>query len=101
MTVKAGRAFGLDANNGLVALSYGSPPPPAPTIMSVTYQRGVGTTLTWPTFNGRTYQVSYKNTLTDPSWISIGPAIPGTGPTASYTDGTAVGATRFYRVQVQ
>jgi hypothetical protein len=97
--LKAGLGFGLDVNNGLVAISYGTPiPAPAVTLTSVAYAPG-NVTINWNNvFNGHSYQVQYKNTLLDPSWINIGSPITTTNATASYTDTTASGATRFYRV---
>ena len=100
-TLKGGKAFALDVNNGLVALSYGTPPLPPFPITSVSYQTGTGATLTWVSFSNRTYQVTVKNALSDPTWTPVGPTIPAAGATTSYTDVTATGATRYYRVQGQ
>jgi hypothetical protein len=96
--LKGGKAFGLDVNNGLVALSYGTPDAPAPTITAISYQPGPGPTLTWTTFNGRTYQVQYRASLTSGAWGNIGLPIAGNGPTASYTDSASSGGSGFYRV---
>jgi hypothetical protein len=96
--LKAGKGFGLDVNNGLVALTYGMPNAPAPLITSVSYQAGTGTTLTWLTFNGRTYQVQFRSSLSSGAWADMGSVIPGAGATATYTDSTATGSTGFYRV---
>src|SRR5207248_885318 len=71
-TLKARRAYALDVNNGIVALAYGAVPPPAPLITSVAYQSGVGTSLTWLSFNGRTYQVQYRASLTTGTWGNLG-----------------------------
>jgi hypothetical protein len=79
-------------------LSYGTPDAPAPTITAISYQPGTGPTLTWTTFNGRTYQVQYRASLTSGAWGNIGLPIPGNGPTASYTDSASSGGSGFYRV---
>jgi len=93
-----GLGFALDVNNGIVAFTYSEPTAPAVTLTSVGYAPGA-VTLNWNnTFNNHGYQVVYKNHLTDPTWTNVGLPVTATGPTASYTDTTATGTTRFYRV---
>jgi hypothetical protein len=56
--------------------------------------------LTFPTVNGGTYTLQYKNKLTDPVWTDL-QTVPGTGGILTITDVTAVGQpTRFYRIMV-
>ncbi|HEV2694147.1 MAG TPA: hypothetical protein VG347_14725 [Verrucomicrobiae bacterium] len=55
--------------------------------------------ISFPTQNGYSYQLLYKNHLTDSSWTPLGSAIAGDGNAHSPTD-SAVGS-RFYQVQVQ
>ena len=58
--------------------------------------------ISFPTQNGSSYQLEYKNTLTDPGWTSLGSAVPGNGSVQSATDtDTATGGHRYYRVAVQ
>jgi len=58
--------------------------------------------ISFPTQNGSSYQLEYKNNLTDPGWTSLGSAIPGNGSVQSVTDtNTATGGHRYYRVAVQ
>jgi hypothetical protein len=95
--LKSAKAFGLDVNNGLVALTYGLPAPTAPTITSVTHT-GNSSTLIWTTFNGRNYQSQGRDSLANGSWLDIGGPIVGNGTTATNTDLTASGNVRFYRV---
>jgi len=97
--LKAGRAFSLDVNNGLVALSYGRPATPPALIVAIAYRSGSGATLTWRSFAGRSYQVLYQDALGDPVWKPIGPSISGDAATVSYQDVSAGGAARYYRVQ--
>jgi hypothetical protein len=98
--LKAGKAFGLDVNNGLVALSYGVPLAPPVTITSVSYQAGTGVTINWNNcFNGHKYQVVYKNALTNGSWTSLGSPVTAVASTASFTDPSPLAAARYYRVQ--
>ena len=103
-TLRNGLAFGLNVNNGVVALGYQVPPslpPVATTILSVKHQAASGLTLTWQSVPGRTYQVQSKTALTSGSWSNVGPVLGTLGPTTSYTDTTAVEAERFYRICVQ
>jgi hypothetical protein len=55
--------------------------------------------LSLPTVTGSTYQVQYKNNITDTGWSSLGSAIVGNGATQSVQDSLAA-ANRFYRVQI-
>ena len=101
VTLKGGWGFGLNVNNGIIAFNYSLPAAPAVTLTSVTYATG-NTILTWNnTFDNHTYQVQYKNTLLDASWKNLGSPVTATNATASYTDTTAAGTTRFYRVVSQ
>jgi hypothetical protein len=94
-------AFGLDVNNGIVALNYGAPAAPPVTITSVT-RSGSNTTINWNNcFEGHSYQVEYKNLLSDLTWTPIGAPVPTSGPTGTFIDTTATGDTRFYRVVTQ
>ncbi len=100
VAIKSGRAFALDVNNGIVALSYGVPPPPlsAYSIASVTAQPGPAVVLTWQSVSGHSYQVQYKNSLSDASWINTGSPITATGATTASTNSVIGTNTRFYRI---
>lgn len=50
--------------------------------------------------SGSSYQVQYKNNLTDVSWTPLGSLIVGDGTTKSVND-PATGSGRFYRVSIQ
>jgi len=50
-----------------------------------------------PGFN---YTLQYKNFLTDPSWTSITPSVPGTGGVITLSDPSPAISSRFYRVVV-
>ena len=96
--LSGGYGFALDVNNGLTAVNYGLPSAPAVKITSVAYAPAA-VTLNWNnTFDNHTYQVQYKNHLTDASWTSVGSPVTATDATASYVDTTAGGNSRFYRV---
>jgi hypothetical protein len=62
---------------------------------------GGNVTLSFLTQSGFSYQVQYKNNLTDATWTSLGSALSGNGSVQSASDPTAGNAHRFYRVQVQ
>jgi hypothetical protein len=99
--LKGGLGFGLDVNNGLVAIHYSAPPAPGVILTSVAYAPG-NVTISWNNnATGHNYQVQYKNALLDPSWTNVGSPVTTTNSTASFSDTTATGATRFYRVVTQ
>jgi hypothetical protein len=56
--------------------------------------------LSFPTEQGKSYTVQYKNTLTDPTWTDLpGMPVSGTGGTLIISDMTAAGhPSRFYRI---
>jgi uncharacterized repeat protein (TIGR01451 family) len=56
--------------------------------------------VSFPTVNGKSYTLQYKNALSDPTWIDSGTVV-GTGGFLSITDGAAfTGSARFYRIIV-
>ena len=72
------------------------------TIQSVT-NRGNGFLVNWPSVTGISYQVQWKNLLTDPMWQTITPYFGGTRSNLSFLDdGSQTGgypaASRFYRI---
>lgn len=93
-----GLGFALDVNNGVVAFTYSMPSAPPVTLTSVSWLPN-SVTINWNnTFIGHDYQVVYKNSLLDAAWLPLGSPVTTTNATASYTDTTAGGATRFYRI---
>ena len=71
-------------------------------IISSTTKTATTCTVSWASQTGVNYRVQWKNALTDPTWQTIVPDIPGTGSTINWMDdGSKTGglpATRFYRV---
>jgi hypothetical protein len=54
--------------------------------------------LSFPTENGKSYAMQYKNTLNDPTWTDL-ETVVGTGGNLTITDATAAQRwMRFYRV---
>jgi hypothetical protein len=72
---------------------------PSPKLTSVI--NGGNIKISVPTQNGYSYQLLYKNNLTDPIWNPMGGAIPGDGTVHTVSDSTAGQTSRFYSVQVQ
>jgi PKD repeat protein len=50
-------------------------------------------------FVGVNYVLESTPTLTSPSWLPVGPAVPGTGTILQLIDSAPAGPTRFYRVR--
>ena len=57
-------------------------------------------TISFPTTTGSSYQVEFKNTLSDASWQPLGSAISGNNAVQSVQD-TVSGSQKFYQVEVQ
>ena len=56
-------------------------------------------TVSWTSVVGLTYQLQYKNDLSDPAWNTLPGGIAGTGNTISMTDTTlGTNQARYYRV---
>ena len=94
--------FTTSVSGGNVLLNFTPGTPPQPQLTSV---NGAGTTSVTINFTaaikGATYQLQYKNDLSDVSWNDLG-AVAGTGTTAAIIDNTSPAPTRrFYRVVVQ
>jgi hypothetical protein len=55
-------------------------------------------TITWPLASGKTYQVLYKNNLSDPLWQNLPGSITFIGDTGYITDPSPPTDKRFYRI---
>jgi hypothetical protein len=84
-----------EANVGFLMLV-----PTTPDVKLTATVSGGSIHISFATQNGSSYQVQYKNNLTDANWNPLGSAIPGNGSIQTVND-SAVGSGRFYRVQVQ
>jgi len=49
---------------------------------------------------GQTYQLEYKNNLTDPSWTPVGSPVTGTGAILALTNNATASPQRFFRLQL-
>ena len=53
---------------------------------------------TWSAQAGRSYQVQFKNSLTDGAWLNVEPPVVASEDTASFSASVSEAAERFYRV---
>ncbi|HEX5223208.1 MAG TPA: glycoside hydrolase family 9 protein [Verrucomicrobiae bacterium] len=59
-----------------------------------------GATVIWPSTPGKTYRVSYKNSVSGTNWTEISTNVTATGPSTSWSDpGAKTAPQRFYRVR--
>jgi hypothetical protein len=70
---------------------------PSPTITATI--NGANIKVSFATQTGYSYQLQYKNQLTDVGWTPVGSPVSGNGSTNSLND-PAAGVSRFYHVQV-
>ncbi len=74
---------------------------PVPNATSLTVVRsGANIHLSFPTENGFSYQLQYKNSLSDSTWTDFGSALPGNGAVQSINDSASI-QSRFYRIRIQ
>jgi hypothetical protein len=93
------RMNGLTANEVNVNFLMLVRTAPSPAIKAS--RSGVNIVISFPTMSGYSYQLQYKNNLTDVTWTSLGSAIAGNGLVESASDSTVGTGHRFYQVQVQ
>jgi len=71
-----------------------------PTVFITATTSGGNINISFPTQNTSSYQLLFKNSLTDPTWTSIGSPVSGNGSIESISQ-PITGTMRFYSVQVQ
>jgi hypothetical protein len=92
MTDDTGKAQGLAIDN----LSFSaSVPRPVPLTLQTS---GTNLFLAWPGAAGQTYQVEYKDNLSDPTWTPVGGAVTGAGGTLTLTNNFGGSPQRFFRL---
>ena len=74
----------------------GAPPPPQVGPLAVNPDGSIS--FPCAVLPGRTYRVEYKDELTAPIWIQLGPNRTATGPELTVTDTVTSGSKRFYRL---
>ena len=94
MTDSTGKAQGLGIDN----LSFSaSVPLPVPLSVQVS---GTNLFLNWPGVAGQTYQLEYKNNLTDPTWTPVGNPVTGTGGTLTLTNTSGTSSQIFFHLRL-
>jgi hypothetical protein len=93
--LRLGGTTGNEVNVNFLML-VGTPPTPK---LTATVSGG-NIHISFPTQTGYSYQLQYKNNLTDANWISLGSPLSGNGSIQTIDD-SAAGNTRFYRVEIQ
>ena len=94
MTDSTGKAQGLAIDN----LSFSaSVPLPVPLTVQAS---GTNLFLNWPGAAGQTYQLEYKNNLTDPAWTPVGNPVTGTGGALTLTNNSGVSSQRFFHLRL-
>jgi hypothetical protein len=71
-----------------------------PTFNACAAMTGSGANVTFPSESWHSYQLQYKNDLTDPGWSNVGAPIGGNDVLQTITDSTLT-TNRFYRVGYQ
>lgn len=95
-TLRLGGTTGNEVNVNFLMLVPATPKP-----MVAATITGGNIMLSFPTQNGYSYQVQYKNDLTDVNWTPLGSPISGNNAVQSVNDSSSGNSHRFYRVQVQ
>lgn len=72
---------------------------PSGNITLTAHRAGATTLVSFQTMTGYTYQVQYKNNLTDAAWLPLGSPVTGDNTVHAVND-SAPGNARFYRAQV-
>jgi hypothetical protein len=93
-----GTIIGTIVTNGVMNLTCGGT---APTVIQSIGKAGGAASIQVPSVTGKTYNLEFKNALTDPTWTPILPGVAGNGSILNLPDSTATNGTRFYRVHVQ
>ena len=90
--------FVLDTNNGIKAfrIDPNFVPSISPFRISNVKNENGNLVLTWDSISGRSYNIEYKTSLTDPSWTHAGTVVAA-GGSSSYSIAITAG-TRYYRV---
>jgi hypothetical protein len=94
MTDSTGKAQGLGIDN----LSFSaSVPLPVPMTLQLA---GTNLVFNWEGVAGQTYQLEYKNNLTDPAWTALGNAVTGTDATLTLTNTLGALSQRFFHLRL-
>lgn len=92
------KTFRVTTDNGNYNVNFYELVPANPTFITASVSRG-NVVISFLTQTNVTYQVEYKNNLTDPSWAPLSNPVSGNDAIQSVSD-AANGSNRFYRVQM-
>ena len=95
MTDDTGKAQGLGIDN----LSFSANVALLPLPLNI-QTSGANIILSWPAATGQTYQLEYKDDLTDPTWTPVGSPMTGTGGTLTITNSAGDSPQRFFRLEL-
>jgi hypothetical protein len=70
-----------------------------PTISNIV-NNGTNVAISLPSLTGLNYTLEYTDTLSNPVWTPIAPAVPGTGGVIVLQDPSPSPTSRYYRVQI-
>jgi hypothetical protein len=96
MTASTGKAQGLAIDNLSFSASVLAPVPVPLTVQA----NGTNLLLNWPGAAGQTYQLEYKNNLSDPAWTPVGNPVTGTGGALTLTNSSGDSAQRFFHLRL-
>ena len=97
MTDPSGKAQGLAIDN----LSFSAWAAPVLTPVPLApHVAGSNLVLSWASFAGQSYQIQFKNDLSDPFWQPLGDLILGTGSPISVTNDLSAPTQRFFRLNI-
>lgn len=96
----AATSYGNDPVNWKAAAPTAGLANSVPSVGTVTLPGGGIVRLAFPVEPGRTYQVQYKNDLTDAQWLAMGSSVLATGDTLAVEDNLSAAPRRFYRLIV-
>jgi hypothetical protein len=94
MTDSTGKAQGLAIDNVSFSASV---PIPVPIAIQTA---GTNLILNWSGVAGQTYQLEYKNNLTDPTWTPLGSPVTGNGGTLTTTNNFGAAGQRFFHLRL-
>ena len=95
-TLRLGGTTGNEVNVNFLMLVATTPTPAL-----IAHVAAGNVTISFATQNGYSYQLQYKNNLTDANWTSLGGSISGNNAVQSASDSSVGNSHRFYRVQIQ
>ena len=92
--------FGAEDDYSYLGLDDVSVVPVPVTVFQSIVKTGGNINFTWNTMAGLAYQLQYKTSLTQATWINLGGPVAATGGTAATSDAAPADPQRYYRLMV-